>query len=285
MNILYSLSPKTAVKLMFFLRKGYPLNLSSPVTYNEKLNWMKLYYRDDLIPLCADKYTVRQYIKDCGYEELLNELLWEGFDANEIPFAKLPRQFVAKVTHGSGMNIICKNKEQLNIKHTIKMLNKWLKEKYLPCYGEWFYGQVKPRIIIEKFLSEDGHTEPIDYKLYYFNNVHGSGNVGCTEVISDRFIHKKITMYDSKWNLLSQVPARNSVLTRHAKPKYYSQMVEITKKLAKPFIHARVDFYIVKDKLYVGEITFLAAAGFDYYPKHIDLMMGSWIKLPGGGNR
>jgi len=246
MNILYSLNPKTAVKLMFFLRKGYPLNLSSPVTYNEKLNWMKLYYRDDLIPLCADKYTVRQYINDCGYEELLNELLWEGFDANEIPFEKLPRQFVAKVTHGSGMNIICKNKEQLDIKRTVKKLNKWLKEKYLPCYGEWFYGKVKPRIIIERFLSEDGHTEPTDYKLYYFNNVHGSGNVGCAEVTSDRFTHKKITMYDAKWNLLLEDPAGDSIPTKHAKPKYFDEMVEIAKKLSKPFIHARVDFYKLK---------------------------------------
>src|SRR4051794_21598235 len=101
MNLLYKVFPKTELELMFFLKHGFKLNLNNPKTYNEKLNWMKIYYRNDLMPLCADKYTVRQYVKDRGCEELLNELLWSGFDANEIPFDDLPQKFVIKVTHGS----------------------------------------------------------------------------------------------------------------------------------------------------------------------------------------
>ena len=282
MNILYKISPIAALRLLFFLKKGYKLNLSDPVTFNEKLNWIKIFDKNDLFPLCADKYTVRQYVEDCGYKGLLNDLLWEGFDANEIPFDELPQQFVIKVTHGSGLNIICKNKDDLNIKHTIKLLNKWLKQKYLLCYGEWFYGKVRPRIIIEKFLSEDGDKLPIDYKLYYFNNYNGSGDVGFTGVHTDRFISHKMTLYDAEWNKMTGVswgyPFEEN---NQAKPRQYDQMVEITKALAKPFLHARIDFYIIQDRLYLGEITFTCSSGYARIkPYEFDALVGSWIKLP-----
>lgn len=83
MNILYKVSPTLELRLLFFLKKGYKLNLSNPVTFSEKLNWIKLYYRNELLPICADKFTVRRYVEDCGYQELLNDLLWEGYDANQ----------------------------------------------------------------------------------------------------------------------------------------------------------------------------------------------------------
>ncbi|RJE48979.1 MULTISPECIES: ATP-grasp fold amidoligase family protein [unclassified Dehalobacter] len=282
MNILFKINPTTELKLLFFLKKGYKLNLSNPRTFNEKINWIKLYYRNDLIPICADKYTVRQYVEDCGYKEILVDLLWEGFDANKIPFDKLPKQFVLKVTHGSGLNIICRNKDKLNIERTTKKLNKWLKHKYLPCYGEWFYRKVRPRIIIERFLSEDGDTLPIDYKLYYFNNINGAGGIEFTAIHTDRFTNHKMTMYDADWNKMNGVSyGYPSEIDYQAKPKHYDEMVEITKILAKPFLHARIDFYIIRDKLYLGEITFTCSAGFaNIKPYEFDVKMGSWIKLP-----
>ena len=206
MNVLYRINPKLELKLMFYLKHGYRLNLNEPKTYNEKLNWMKLYYRNELMPICADKYTVRQYVKDCGCGEILNELYWQGFDAKDIPFDDLPKQFVIKVTHGSGNNIICKDKDKLNKKKTIRKLNRWLKQKYLPCYGEWFYGKVKPRIIIEKFLTEDGSEPPEDYKLYCFNNINGRHDVGIIAVHKGRFSGQRTkTIYDSQWKLKSEV--------------------------------------------------------------------------------
>lgn len=282
MNILYKISPTTELKMLFFLKKRYKLNLSNPVTFSEKLNWIKIYYKNDLFPICADKYTVRQYVEDYGYKEILNDLLWEGFNANEIPFDKLPRQFVIKATHGSGLNIICKNKDNLNISHTIRILNKWLQQKYLPCYGEWFYGAVRPRIIIEKFLSEDGDTLPVDYKLYYFNNINGVGDIGFTGVHTDRFKYHKMTLYDADWNKMTGVSYGYPVEEGYqAKPKHYDEMVEITKTLAKPFLHARVDFYIIRDRLYLGEITFTCSAGYaKIKPYEFDAKLGSWIKLP-----
>lgn len=288
MNSFYALSPKAALKLLFYLKQGHSLNLENPRTYTEKINWLKLYYRNDLMPLCADKYTVRQYVKDCGCDELLNELIWEGFDAREIPFDKLPTQFVMKVTHGSGFNIICKNKADLNIYKTIKMLNKWLKEKYLPCYGEWFYGIVKPRIIIENFLSEDNYKIPVDYKMYCFNNIEGDQGVGLTAVDIDRFTDHKRKVYDIQWKPLTNIRINkpyDTVSDEFKKPDQYENMLHYAKKLAAPFPHARIDFYVINHKIYFGEITFSCSAGFaTISPREINEKMGNWIKLPNEKN-
>lgn len=127
MNIIYKIKPEPALKILFRLKNGYKLNLENPSTYNEKLQWIKLNYRNDLMPICTDKYTVRQYVKDCGSGDLLNELLWEGFDPSEIPFDDLPEQFVIKVTHGSGFNIICKSKKELDRKKQLNYLINGLK--------------------------------------------------------------------------------------------------------------------------------------------------------------
>src|SRR5690625_848513 len=99
-NILYKIRPSWSLKLLFLIKLGYPLNLKKPKTFNEKINWLKLNYRNELMPKCADKYKVRNYITDNGYGELLPKLLWHGFDARDIPFEDLPSKFVIKVTHG-----------------------------------------------------------------------------------------------------------------------------------------------------------------------------------------
>ncbi|SNS62436.1 TupA-like ATPgrasp [Bacillus sp. OK838] len=282
MNLLYKLFPKTELDLMFFLKHGYKLNLNNPKTYNEKLNWMKLYYRNDFMPLCADKYTVRQYVKDRGCEELLNELLWSGFDANEIPFDDLPQKFVIKVTHGSGNNIICTDKNKLNKVKTVNKLNKWLKQKYLPCYGEWFYGKVKPRIIIENFLSDDNFEIPLDYKLFCFNNIEGNHRVGFTVIDTDRFKHHKRKIFDTEWNELSnlRITFPYDEEKKIQKPKQYERMIDYAIKLSKPFPHARIDFYVVNNKIYFGEITFMNDAGYGKIsPYSFHKKMGDWIKI------
>src|SRR5699024_147581 len=133
------------------IKTGDKLDLKHPQTYNEKLQWLKLYYKNPKIPQCVDKYQVREYVRNKGLDYILNDLLWEGFNPEDIPFDDLPNKFVIKATHGQGYNIICTDKSKLNYSKTIKTLNKWLDTKFLPSYGEWFYGVVKPRIIVEKF--------------------------------------------------------------------------------------------------------------------------------------
>lgn len=283
LNILYKINPKTELQVLFYLKKRYKLDLKNPITYNEKLNWMKLYYKNDLMPICSDKYTVRQYVKDQGCGEILNELYWEGFNPEDIPFDALPDKFVIKVSNGSGKNIICKNKRTLDREKTIKQLKKWLKQKYLPCYGEWYYNVIKPRIIIEKFLSNDNDKIPEDYKLFCFNNINGRHDVGITVVDTDRFNGHKRNIYDADWNFMPNawISFPHDPENILPKPDQYEQMVEYAKKLSKPFPHARVDFYIVNGKIYFGELTLMNGAGFGRIrPREFDEKLGSWIKLP-----
>jgi len=128
-NWLYKISPKYTFKILFLLKLRKKLDLKNPKTYNEKIQWIKLYDKNPLMPYCSDKYHVRKYLQDKGLGHLLNELYWEGFNPEEIPFDNLPNKFVIKVTHGSTYNIICDNKEDLDKEKTIKLLNKWKNKK------------------------------------------------------------------------------------------------------------------------------------------------------------
>jgi hypothetical protein len=278
MNFIYKINPKLDLKILFKLKTGYNLNLDKPTTYNEKLQWIKLYDNNPLIPQCADKYAVRKYIMDCDCGEILNDLLWHGFNAEDIPFDELPQQFVIKVTHGSGFNIICKNKDKINREKTIRKLNSWLKSKFIPCYGEWFYGVVKPRIIVEKYLNEEGFEVPIDYKVFCFN-----GEPKIIDVHTGRYNEHIRNLYDLEWNIIKDTSigyqSKNSMVIE--KPEQLSRLLEYSRKLSSNFIHSRVDFYIVNKKIYFGEITFTNGAGFSkIVPHSFDQKMGSWMSLP-----
>jgi len=282
-NILSKISPALALKILFYIKQGYRLNLKNPRTYNEKLNWLKLNYRNKLMPICADKFTVRQYVKDKGLEHILNDLYWEGFNPEDIPFEKLPNQFVIKVTTGSGKNIICKDKTKLNRQKTIEKLKSWLSEKYFPAYGEWFYDVIKPRVIIEKLLIDENGEIPNDYKLFCFNNIKGNHDVAFTGVDLDRFGDRRRNVYDKKWNFLNNVNliVPNNPEIEIEKPDLYDEMINIAIKLSKPFPHARIDLYLVENKIYFGEITFTGAAGFGKItPREVERKMGNWIKVP-----
>ena len=188
-NLLYNISPEITLKILFRLKLGYNLNLKDPQTYNEKLQWLKLNYKNPLYTKLSDKYTVREYVaRKCP--DILNTLYWNGFDPKQIPWDSLPDKFVIKVTHGSGFNIICADKSKLNKKQVERKLSKWLKTKYLKCYGEWFYGLERPRIIIEEFLDSGENKTPIDYKILCFD-----GQPKFIAVHTNRFSnHKKTSM-------------------------------------------------------------------------------------------
>ena len=276
LNYLYAISPELELKLMFRLKQGYNLNLKNPVTYNEKLQWIKLYDHNPLMPKCCDKYAVRSYVEDKGCGAILNELIWEGMNPEEIPFDKLPRQCVIKVTHGSTFNIICTDTSKLDRHDVIEKCRKWLKAKFLPCYGEWFYGRIEPRIIIEKYL-EDGHGKDLfDYKVFCFN-----GKAKLIDVHSGRFGEHLRNIYDLDWNLQEDVYFKYGHAPVIDKPKALSLMIQYAEILSSDFYHARVDFFIVNDQVYFGEITFTNGAGFDRIEPHcFDEKMGSWLKLP-----
>ncbi len=279
-NILYKLNPRAELKLLYFLKRREKLNLDKPQNFNEKINWLKLYdspKANELKPLLCDKYEVRKYVKEkLGNESVLNELYWEGFNPEDIPFESLPQQFVIKVTHGSTFNIIVKDKSKLNYKKTIKTLNLWLNAKFIPCYGEWWYGKVRPRVIVEKYLENADKGELIDYKVFCFN-----GEPKLIDVHTGRFGEHCRNVYDTEWNFLENVNFKYPHSEQIEKPPVLDMLLEYSRKLSADFCHVRVDFFIVDNKLYFSELTFANGAGFDpITPEAFNAKMGSWINLP-----
>lgn len=277
-NILYKISPRKTLEILFWMKQGYTLNLEDPQTYNEKLQWIKLYYHNSLMPMCCDKYTVREYIQNKGYGNLLNHVIWQGFDPKKIPFNDLPNRFVIKVTHGSSFNIICTDKAKLDQRDTVIKCRRWLKNKFLPCYGEWFYGIERPRVIVEEYLEGDDGMPVFDYKIFCFN---GIPRIAYVDTWKDG--KHAINVYDADFRILKDVKLGfpNDDVTVVKKPECWDEMIRIASDLSRDFLHVRVDLYYSHGQIFFGELTFTKGAGFGKIrPLDFDYKMGSWLVLP-----
>lgn len=283
-NALYALSPELCLRALFRLKQGYPLNLKDPKTFSEKIQWIKLYDRDPLMPRCADKYEVRGYVEERGCGQYLNELLWHGGDPADIPFDELPEKYVVKVTHGSTFNVIVDGTKPVNREEVICKCRKWLKAKFLPCYGEWFYGRsggVEPSVVVEKYIEADGDGGLDDYKVFVMNG-KAVLTLVCTGRTADAHYED---YYDMEWNLIEGCDMGEERSGKIIpKPKCFEEMVAVAENLATPFNHARVDFYVVRGELIFGEITFTSGSGFDrFHPYEFDLELGGELRLPCDG--
>ncbi len=281
-NIAYKVFPKTTIKILFLLKQGYLLNLKDPKSYNQKLNWIKLYYKNDLYKKCADKFEVRRYINDMGLGYLLPKLYWQGNYPEEIPFDSLPNEYVIKITNGSGNNIFVNNSKETNKTEVIKTLNKWLKSKYIPSYGEWVYEGINPSIIIEEMLIDKDGKTPKDYKFFCFNNYKANNNIPVIAVDTNRFTNHHRYMFDSDWKLLDNVKFGfpNKIYEKIEKPKNFDKMLEYANILSKKFPHVRVDLYNLEGKIYFGELTFFNGAGFDKIkPRSFDYDLGAYFEI------
>lgn len=275
-NLLYKVSPEWDLRLLFRIKQGYSLSLKDPKTFNEKLQWIKLNDRNPLMPKCCDKYAVRQFVEEQGCREILNHLIWQGLDPEQIPFDKLPEKYVIKVTHGSTFNIIQNGSKRITKNEVVEKCNKWMKSKFLACYGEWFYGVEKPRVIVEDFIESKDDEQLRDYKVFCFNGIPR-----VIRVDTDRFTEHKMDFYDADWNRIEGAGMGYPVSGRQfSKPVCLNRLLKYAAKLSSPFHHARVDFYIVEEKIYFGEITFTNGAGFDRFSSYdFDLMMGNWLDI------
>lgn len=253
---------------------GKELDLENPVTFNEKLNWLKLYGKNPNATKCADKYEVREYIKNKGYEHILNELIGVYEDVNEINVEELPEKCVLKATHGSGWNLIVKDKNKIKWTPWKLIMKSWLKQNFYYYGREWVYKEMKPRIICEKYL-EDSNNELLDYKIYCFNGVPKF-----IQIDVDRFTNHTANYYDTDWNEMDFQYDDEHSGRRIEKPKNMEEMLEICKVLSKEFEHVRVDFYEVDGKLYFGEMTYFTAAGTGKFnPEEYDEIIGNWLQL------
>lgn len=271
------ISDQTYIKFMYYLNMKKKLDLNNPKTFNEKLQWLKLNDRNPNYIKMVDKYEVRSYISNILGEEYLIPLIGVYEDANQINWIDLPNQFVIKGTHGSGFNIICKNKEELNFKKTTVKLNNWLKKNWYWYGREWPYKNVKPRIICEKYVEDQSGNDLIDYKFMCFN-----GEVRCIFVMSNRSSGLNINIYNTEWEEypVSRDKFKKSRL-KISKPVSFDKMLYFAKLLSENIPFLRVDFYEVNGKLYFSELTFYPSSGFKgFNPSSFDEVLGEWLSLP-----
>lgn len=265
-----------AVNRYYKKLSGHLPDLENPQTFSEKLQWLKLNNKITLKEQCADKYDVREYIIGCGYSELLNDVYAVYDNVEDIELSKLPKQFVLKGAHGSGFNLIVKDKNAVNWKMWKRIMKTWLKQDIYWSGREWVYKNLKHRIIAEKYL-EDETGELRDYKFFCFNGIPRfmQLEVGRFSGESTR------NFYDMEWNLLpfGKEKPHNAELKVEV-PVKFKEMQEIAKNLSKPFEFVRVDLYEVKGKIYFGELTFFPAGGApDFVPSKYDKIVGDMLDL------
>lgn len=256
---------------------GKRLDLEHPQTFNEKLQWMKLYDRNDLYTAIVDKCEAKDFVANIiGKEYIIpNYGVWETAEA--IDFQALPEQFVLKTTHDSGGVVICKDKKTLDINAAKAKLTKSLKHDYYSKFREWPYKNIHPRIIAEQYLAE-ADAGVADYKFHCF---HGEPKV--VLVCTDRFASDglKEDFFDMDWNHLPiRRPQHGNAAVAPKRPSQLEQMISIAKRLSAGFPFLRVDLYEVGNKVYFGELTLFPASGLRaFIPSKWDEIMGSWIQL------
>ena len=277
---LYNWMPdKKFLETKFKIQMGKKLNLDNPKTFNEKLQWLKLYDRNPLYTTLVDKYAVRQYIKDTIGEEYLIPLVggpWKTFD--EIDFDALPDQFVLKCTHDSGGLVICRDKSKLDKEKARRKIEKCLKTNYYYGNREWPYKNVPPQIIAEKYMTDTLTTELRDYKFFCFD-----GMVKALFIATERANETEETKFDFFDENFQHLPFTNghpNAAKLPEKPKSFELMKELAAKLSKGIPHVRVDFYEVDEKVYFGELTFFHWSGLvPFNPPEWDQKVGDWITL------
>ena len=256
----------------------YP-DLENPKTYSEKLLWSMINYRNDLYITCADKYDVREYVKNKIGEKYLTQLIGIYSHINEIDFDKLPSSFALKATHASGLNLICKKKELLQFEATKKELSHWFKVNYYYFNREWPYKYIPKRVICEEYLGAADGTLPLDYKIFCFD-----GKAKLIQLDIGRNTNHLRNVYDIHWNRVNDVEIAHpqDYSTEYEKPENLEEMLDIAEKLSSGFNHVRVDLYNNNGKIYFGELTFFHGAGmFEYFrPKAFHLEIGEWFNLP-----
>ena len=268
------------LKLYYFIGTGKWIDFDNPADFNEKIQWLKAYYRDPLYIECADKYAVREYVRACGCENMLNQLYALYDSEKDIDFEALPKSFVMKCTHGCGFNLICSDRDTLDYNAVREQFGIWLKTRIGNISGEKHYNYIRPRIIVEANLIGDDGRLPIDYKFYCFN-----GKPKCICVYADRGIVSQGTTrcyFDLSWNELDFcTPKYKTSADRFPEPVALEEMIATAEKLARPFPFVRVDLYQIFGKTVFGELTFTPAGGKGHaYNATCQKQFCDWLKLP-----
>lgn len=271
-------------KLFYKVYTGKKLNLETPVSFNEKLWWLKLNNRDPLLTKCSDKFLVRQYVEECGYKDILIPQLDVFDDARDIRFEKYTFPVVIKCNKDSGGIVFYDPdlKQSFDKKYAIKELNHALKQKYYLISREWNYKNIPPKIVVEKVIRDKNGMLPRDYRFFCFDGEPKFMMMDFGVMTEDG--HHKFefprNIYDMEFNLMPVRFGRDNYNGKVAKPLNYERMIEIARALSKPFPMCRVDLYNLDGKIYFGELTFYhGGCCQEITPEEWDIRFGSWINL------
>ncbi|MCR0265383.1 hypothetical protein MKC73_15950 [[Clostridium] innocuum] len=269
------ISDKLFLKIQFYVSNKKRLDLKNPSTYNEKIQWLKLYDHNPMYPIIVDKYEVRKFVKDKIGEEYLIKNYGVYSNEVEINFDCLPNSFVVKCTHDSGNVYICNDKENIDY-NKLNEIYSGLKKNFFYVSREWPYKNLKPRIIIEENLTRNNKA-PSDYKLMCFD-----GKVKFIQLHENRFSNHKSFLYDNNGNPTDFNNVGNETDNLSA-PKLdmsiLNKMIRLAEILAYEFIHIRVDFYYVDKKIYFGELTLYDAAGLTPWFNNGDIILGNLLNI------
>jgi len=273
------LPDKPYLSLLFRIKFKRKLNWNDPKTFNEKLQWLKLYDRKPEYTTMVDKYEAKRYVAGIIGEEYVIPTLGVWDSADDIDFDALPNQFVLKCTHDSGGLVICKDKSSLDIPKAIKKLNRSLRRNFYRDGREWPYKNVKPRIIAEKYMEDIKTGELRDYKFFCFN-----GEVKLLFIATERGSEDsetKFDFYDMNFNHLDIRNGHPNSTENIDKPINFEKMKKLSAMLSKGIPHVRIDFYEVNGEVKFGEMTFFHWSGFiPFEPEEWDIKLGSWLELP-----
>lgn len=275
-SLLKFIPDKIYLNLMYYYHFHRIPTWNNPQTFNEKLQWLKLYDRNPVYTVMVDKIEAKRFVADKIGEEYIIPTLAVYDSAEDIDIDRLPDQFVLKCNHDSKSVCVCKDKNCFDIEKAKNFLGPRLKANGYWYGREWPYKNVVPRIFAEKYMEDAKVRELRDYKIYTFN-----GKAKFCMINTDRGTDTRADYFDESYNWLDFTWGYSHADVKPEKPANYEKMFELAEKLAKGTATLRVDFYEVNGQVYFGELTFFDASGFDkIIPESYDLKFGSWIKLP-----
>lgn len=275
------ISDEAYVKMMYYANFHKKLNLNEPSTYNEKIQWLKLYDHNPQHTQMVDKVAAKQYAANIiGKDHIVPTLgSWESFDL--IDFDSLPNRFVLKCNHDSGGIVVCKDKHNFNIRAARRKLNKHLRRNYYWFGREYPYKNIKPCIFAEQYMEDpkSATDEIIDYKFFCFDGephfLYISEGLSDHETASISFLTMDWEFAEFKrkdYRAFSTLPE---------KPKRYPEMIEMARKLSKGFPFLRVDLYEINGQIFFSELTFSPCSGcVPFEPEEWDAKLGEMLVLP-----
>lgn len=278
-GVFNNLSDETYLRILFKATMKKRLDLKSPTTFNEKLQWLKLHDRKPIYTTMVDKYAVKDYVASIIGEEYIIPTLgvWDKFD--EIDFDSLPNQFVLKCTHDSGSLSICRDKEHFDIAKAKDKIEKFLRMDYYKYGREWPYKNVQRKIIAEKYMQDDNNPSLTDYKFYCFDGVPQFMYI--SEGLEDHQT-ARISFLNMDW---TKAPFGRTDYKEYdllpGKPAKFEEMVNLSRKVSIDVPFVRVDWYFIDSRVYFSEFTFSPCGGFMIFnPEKYDRIVGDMLNLP-----